>query len=233
MKMKKWMFLFLVFFYSHVACALVPLDSPEGKKMLISSMKNDYANPFFSEIRYFTHQQNIFFCGIASAVVVLNTLHLTPPQDPNFGPYRLFTQDNLFNVDNLKKLKITKEKVIGHGMTLSKEAQLLNAIPGVKAIAYSTKALTPSQTKLMLIKALSSDKNLVIVNILRSEMDETGGGHFSPVAAYDPKTEQVLFMDVASYRYGPTWIPLQTLYKAMRTMDGSSYRGFIIVSRLK
>jgi hypothetical protein len=227
--MKKWLFLLVVCISPNVF-ALTALNSSRGADMLASSLQAHYADSFLSEVRYFTSQQNTTFCGIASAIIILNTLNITPPKDEAFGEYRLFTQDNLFTTDGIKKSKIKKDAVLTEGLTLSQETQLLNSFPNVKATMYSSRKLSLEKTKAILLKVLKSNKQLILANILRSHMDEKGGGHFSPVVAYDPKSDSVLFMDVAVYKYGPTWVPIKTLYSGMYTKDGNSYRGFIVIS---
>ena len=58
-------------------------------------------------------------------------------------------------------------------------------------------------------------------------------GHISPVAAYDRQTDSLLIMDTASNKYPPTWVPLELLVKAMRTVDSASgrMRGYVEISR--
>jgi len=74
--------------------------------------------------------------------------------------------------------------------------------------------------------------NFLCINIDRSLYGKKGG-HFSPLAAYDQKTDRFLMMDVARYRYPPVWIKTNDLFKAMDTLDTSSHktRGFAVVAR--
>jgi hypothetical protein len=213
------------------AQALVPLNSEEGGKMLASSISQGYAKQFLSEVRYFTYQENVYFCNVATASIVLNTLQVMAPNDENFGDYKLFTQDNILTTSVAKKMGITRQYIFAKGLTLEEETRLLNAFPTVEAKAYSSRYITEAQAKTLIVNALKSDQQFVIVNILRSQMDQQGQGHFSLISAYDKSSDSVLFMDVASYKYGPTWIPLKTLYRAMATKDGDIYRGFILVNR--
>jgi hypothetical protein len=120
---------------------------------------------------------------------------------------------------------------VKHGLKLAEETKLLNSFSGIKATSYSTESLTVAQTRDIIVNALKSNTNLVIANIFRGKMDESGGGHFSPVAAYEKNSDNVLFMDVASFKHGSTWVPMKTLYNAMHTKDGNTYRGFILVSK--
>lgn len=224
--------LIFCFFTNTFAQNIVALNSDSGAKMLSSSLIGGNARQFLAEVKYFTYQENLSFCGPTTAVIILNTLGIMPPEDKNFGKYKLFTQDNIFTAQTVNKTGITESAIIGRGLTLDQEAQLLNSYPGVIATAYSTESLTYAQAKKIILKALKSNKQLVVANILRSSMRESGGGHFSPVAAYDAKTNNVLFMDVAAFKeYGPSWIAFQDLYNGMHTKDGDRYRGFILVSK--
>lgn len=217
---------------SSFAASNIPLNSKAGSKILVSSLNNNYANQFLAETKYFTYQVNTSFCAIATSTIVLNTLSINPPDDKNFGKYKLFTQYNIFTNELTTKTGISESSILGHGLTLAQTTDLLNSFSGVAATMYSTESYNEASSKKIIIKALKSDKQLVMVNILRSDMQETGGGHFSPVAAYDPKSDNFLFMDVATFKeYGPTWVPSHTLYDGMHTKDGNAYRGFIIVQK--
>lgn len=216
------------------ASGVTLLNSKGGSKMLVSSLSSGYAQQFLDEVKYFTYQENTSYCAVATSVIILNTLGITPPEDKNFGKYKLFTQNNIFTPDVVSKSGISESTIIGHGLSLSQETQLLNSIDGVSATMYSTESLSADKVKKIIVTALKTDNQLVIANILRSNMQESGGGHFSPLVAYDPKSSNVLFMDVASFKqYGPTWVPFNALYEGMHTKDGDSYRGFIIVSKHK
>jgi hypothetical protein len=43
----------------------------------------------------------------------------------------------------------------------------------------------------------------------------------------------VLLLDVARYRYPSVWVPVEALWRAMRTLDSDSglSRGLVVVSR--
>ena len=69
---------------------------------------------------------------------------------------------------------------------------------------------------------LKSGKAYVIVNVYRSKMHEHKGGHMSPLAAYDKRTDRFLFMDVSRYKYPPVWVKTQDLWNVMNTKDNHS-----------
>lgn len=70
------------------------------------------------------------------------------------------------------------------------------------------------------------------VSYSRTVLSQTGTGHFSPIAAYDPKSDQVLILDTARFKYGAHWTKLELLYDAMKPIDpvtGKS-RGYALLS---
>ena len=59
-----------------------------------------------------------------------------------------------------------------------------------------------------------------------------GGGHASPLAAYDEEEDLVLVLDVRSQENW-AWIPIASLYEAMNTIDEVSgeHRGWLTVTK--
>jgi hypothetical protein len=69
----------------------------------------------------------------------------------------------------------------------------------------------------------------VIVNYRREDVGQRGGGHISPLGAYDAESDSVLVMDVNPASAGWVWMPTVTLIKGMRTFDTVENRGYILV----
>ena len=80
-------------------------------------------------------------------------------------------------------------------------------------------------------ETLNSDKEFLVLNYDHS-YKSLMGGHFSPVAAYDEKSDSVLMLDVAAHRNPWIWINLSDVYHAMNTKNyaQTAYRGYLIVS---
>jgi hypothetical protein len=72
----------------------------------------------------------------------------------------------------------------------------------------------------------------VIVNYQRSEVGQESMGHISPLAAYNAQSDRFLLLDVARYKYPPTWVAAGALWKGMDSSDISSgkTRGFLLVA---
>lgn len=73
---------------------------------------------------------------------------------------------------------------------------------------------------------------VLAVSYDRKVLGQTGSGHFSPIAAYDPVADSVLILDTARFKYGSHWVPLPLLYRAMMTIDPDSgrSRGYVVLS---
>ncbi|GKY99520.1 hypothetical protein MPSEU_000906200 [Mayamaea pseudoterrestris] len=60
---------------------------------------------------------------------------------------------------------------------------------------------------------------ILVVSFGRPALEQTGDGHFSPIAAYHAETDQVLILDVARFKYQHYWVKIDTLYRAMQLLD--------------
>ena len=205
---------------------LINLNSSEGEKLLIESKAlQDY---FPLSIQFVT-QKNQAYCGVASSIMVLNAIAIPAPEAPEYAPHHLFTQDNFFNTQTQKV--VTPEVVSSRGMTLDQLGKLLESYP-VKAEVHHAGDLTLEEFRTLVVKNLQEPNNFVLVNYLRKAIAQETGGHISPLAAYNEKTDRFLILDVSRYKYPPVWVKAEELWKAMATVDSDSgkTRGFVLVS---
>ncbi|MBN3952089.1 MAG: C39 family peptidase [Nostoc sp. NMS7] len=207
---------------------LVGFNTPEGEKLLVESKSNE---DFFPLSMQFTTQNNQAYCGVASIVMVLNSLKIPAPEVPQYKPYRIFTQENFFSNDNTKKV-LTPEVVSRQGMTLDQLGQFL-ASYGVKVNVYHAADTSLEEFRKQAAENLKQPQNFVLVNYLRKEIGQDKGGHISPLAAYNEQTDRFLILDVSRYKYPPVWVKTADLWKAMLTNDSVSNksRGFVFVSK--
>ena len=75
-------------------------------------------------------------------------------------------------------------------------------------------------------------ENALVVSYDRKILGQTGSGHFSPLAAYDPISDSVLILDLARFKYGPHWVPVPLMFDAMCTKDPATgkSRGYLLMS---
>ena len=73
----------------------------------------------------------------------------------------------------------------------------------------------------------------IVANYDRAALDQTGTGHFSPLAAWHAPTDHVLVLDVARFKYPPHWVPVERLWAAMCVHDSSTQapRGYLVMNR--
>jgi hypothetical protein len=207
---------------------LIGFDTPEGETLLISSQaKND----FFPLSTQFVTQNNQAYCGVASMIMVLNSLKITAPEAPQYKPFRVFTQDNFFSNEKTKNI-VSPEVVSRQGMTLAELGGLLGSY-NVKVKVYHAGDTNLEEFRKLAAENLKQPNNFVIINYLRKELGQERGGHISPLAAYNQLTDRFLIMDVSRYKYPPVWVKTADLWKAMNTVDTTAgkTRGFVFVSR--
>lgn len=229
MKLKVFsIYLSLLLFFSSIANAVEPLPnnlialtSPQG---FILFKKNANENSL-KLLSHFITQKTLTYCGVASTVMVLNANEIIAPLDSKHPPYYYFNQENFFN-DNVKKIISIKE-VKQQGITLAQLSQIIDSY-GLEAQPFFANKVNLNDFRQKLKKALTS-KQYVIVNYLRSNLQQLGAGHFSLLAAYDEETDMFLVLDVARFKYPAFWVKAEDLWKSVDTMDNDSYRGFIII----
>lgn len=191
---------------------LVSLTATEGRHLLDESRASaDYA-PL---TRTFESQRRPAFCGVASSVAVLNALRPTAPP---------LTQASFF-ADWPTQLRVTFA-----GMTLQQLGELLRKHGAEVEIVFA------ADTSLDAFRGvarenLSHSGDYVLVNYQRASLGQREGGHISPLAAYSAATDRFLILDVAAYRYPPTWVSAADLWHAMNTIDSTSgrTRGFAVI----
>lgn len=236
--------------------ALVPFSEPDSiTRLQRSKAKAD----FFKLANQFESQENKAFCGPASATVVLNTLRtenasIEMPQDPTripaeakalippgFDPFlRRYTQVNLFDAktDAVK----TRLEVFGKpkeggkpdgGFQLRQLGKLLEAHGLAVTVRVADDSLTDDAIRKEIAANLANPGDYVIVNFHRPVLGQKGGGHISPVAAYDEVSDSILMLDVNPTVTPWVWIPTAALIKSMRTHDTVENRGYLLVKEGK
>lgn len=185
---------------------------------------------FWTMCRYFISEKFLTYCGIASSVTVLNSLGVDAPEDPQIYPYKMFTQDNIFTDEVLhhrRPLDVEKG-----GNTLEQLASILTALH-VQVDTYFGSELDLAKCRDVLVSALQSPDQRVIVDFDRKVLHQKGSGHFSPLAAYHEEEDRFLLMDVARYKAPPCWVKAVVLHEALRGTDSTSQksRGFLVVRR--
>lgn len=222
-----WAIFIFVSVNAHASEPIVIYWDTEAGKVIRARISPDA--DYWQLIPWFTEQVNQTYCGVASAITVLNAMPIKKPVDPIYAPHAYFTQRNFFTPDVAKI--ISPQTVRAQGMTRDEMVKTL-ARHGVNATSVAGDRVDESTLRPLLQKALGDDGKFVLVNFSRAMLEQEGGGHWSVLAAYDAQSDRVLILDVSKYMYAPEWIGISTLRKAIDTLDTTSNkkRGLVFVS---
>ncbi len=235
-----------------------PLVEWSSEESVARLSRAEHKVDFFPLSNNFISQDNRIYCGPASSAIVLNALRLGKreglPQDRRaidpadmawlpvgFDPFLgKFTPNNVLiqgtkSVAEVlgKPIEIAGEWKKDFGLQLRQLAQVLRA----HGLSVKTRVVSDG-TELELVHDeladnLSTADNYVLVNYSRKELGQTGGGHISPLGAYDRESDSFLIMDVNPNRAPWVWVKAADLVAAMRTFDTVENRGYLLISEAR
>lgn len=234
------------------AVVLVEWNSQESSKRLFSSSHN---RDFFPLSNNFLSQDNKIFCGLVSSSMVLNALRLGKaeglpedresirrdefawlPEDfnPFFGKY---TSNNVLNdrtktrIEVLgKPIDINGDMKSDFGLQLRQLAQVLRAHRLDVTVRVVDEQLSADTIKREIVENLATADDFVLVNYSRKALGQRGGGHISPLGAYDQDSDSFLILDVNPNSAPWVWVRSDDLIRAMRTFDTVENRGYLMIS---
>jgi hypothetical protein len=201
----------------------------------------------------FEAQSNIAFCGPTTVAIVLNAVRgrsqdlprdrsRVRTEDLRYLPRGFdltiprFTQDNV-----ISKGQKTRSQVLGEPVTVNGKQirdggyqlrqldELLRAHDLVTRLVVVDDKKPEEEIRTDWVANLERSGDYVIVNYRREDVGQRGGGHISPLGAYDGESDSVLVMDVNPASAGWVWMPTVTLIRGMRTFDTVENRGYILV----
>lgn len=202
-------------------------DSEEGFQRLQKCAAN---KNLWKLLRFYESQIRGTYCGIASSVMVLNALGVKAPPSKYLGPKCLFTQEEFFTAEISQLISLSE--VEKRGLDLEEIASILRSFP-LNVVEYKAKDFEGQDLRQILISALKNPNQCVLALYQRKELNQIGGGHWSPVAAYEEKSDSFLILDVARFKYPPIWVEAEAFLKSIQTSNIFDHsRGFIVVERL-
>ena len=210
-----------------VPANLVPLTQPAGQQRLLSTADKQSYWPLS---QYFETQRNEAYCSVASSVMVLNALGIRRPASSLYPDFPFFSQQDFFR--GIDAQVANAAQVSKEGMTLDQLSAALSAFP-VEVTKFHASDLTLAQFRDLIRDTTARQDRYALLNFRRVEIGEAGGGHWSPLAAYDAASDSALLLDVARYKYPAVWVPLAQLYAAAQAVDNVSglSRGLVIVGK--
>lgn len=233
-----------------LAQGLVLFNSDEGiARLARANAKVDFP----ALANQFEPQSNVTFCGPTTAAIVLNAMRSGSgdlprdrsrlrPEDLRYLPsgsdpsVPRFTQDNVIDKGPKTRSQVLGEpinvdgkQVRDFGYQLRQLDGLLRAHDLITRLVIVDDNKPEDEIRADFVDNLKRGGDYVIVNYRREEVGQRGGGHISPLGAYDAGSDSVLVLDVNPASAGWVWMPLTTLVKGMRTFDTVENRGYVLV----
>ncbi|ERN41197.1 phytochelatin synthase [Rubidibacter lacunae KORDI 51-2] len=184
---------------------LVEGDSDRGEKLLEVALAADRS----ALTEAFQWQEKLSWCGVASAVTVLN------------AGGRSLSQNSFFT-EAVREVRPWVATTFA-GMPLEDLGEMLVAHQADVTVRHASTA-TVDDFRAVLRANASNAEDFLIVNYDRQVVGQEGGGHISPVAAYSEEHDKLLLLDTARYKYPPHWLPVSMMFEAMDTIDSESDR---------
>ena len=235
---------------------VVSWNSAEGKKRLFES---DHAEDFFRLANFYQPQINPVYCGVASAVIVLNALsqpsNQTPEEKSLEIPIPGSEQAIKFSAYSQTTFLGTKTDVVKPKGVIEYRSKNKSGIykPGlsllelkglIEAYRFRVSHYFPSEFEINgealsnfrdFIKAVfSSNEQYMIIHFRSDTLGGIPKGNISPVAAYHEPSDSVLILDVAGHKGPWYWAPVDHVLKAMATTYDTQPKGggYLIISRI-
>ena len=230
--------------------ALVAFSSDDGLARLArAGAKVDF--PFLAN--QFEAQSNAAFCGPTTAAIVLNAIRGNRPDaprdrsrlraddlrnlPPGFDPsVPRFTQDNVIDKGLKTRAQVLGEPLVVGGKTVRDPGyqvrqfdEMLRANGLATRLTVVDDAMPEAAIRTELAESLATPGMFVVVNYRREAVGQRGGGHISPLAAYDAASDSFLVMDVNPAAASWVWMPAATLVRGLRTFDTVENRGYVVI----
>ncbi|RYE80750.1 MAG: phytochelatin synthase, partial [Hyphomicrobiales bacterium] len=147
-----------------------------------------------------------------------------------------FTQDGVIDKGLKTRAQVLGEPVViggkqakDFGYQLRQFDAMLRGNGLVTRAVVVDDALALQTVRADLASNLSRPGDYAIVNYRREAVGQTGGGHISPLGAYDAASDSFLVLDVNPAAAGWVWTPTAVLVGGMRTFDTIENRGYVLV----
>ena len=230
---------------------LVPFASDEGLARLARATAKVGFAPLANQ---YEAQVNAAFCGPTTAAIVLNTLRSRAPDLPRdhgrLQPDDLrnlpagvdpivprYTQDNVITAGAKTRAQVLGEPMTApdgrtardFGYQLRQFDQMLRAHGLTTRVVVVDDRKPAAEIHADLVAQLGHAGDYVLVNYRREAVGQRGGGHISPLGAWDAASDSFLVLDVNPAAAGWVWMPFETLVRGMRTHDTVENRGYVLV----
>ena len=234
-------------------------STPVGEAMTKEALREGTMECHYFLTPHFRTQSEPVYCGQSTLAMALNALQdvpqppapaPVPPPSSSHHPrvdYEETSLDCCMPREEVMTLGISMgtfacmARCCGCAAAFTRVAPLPDVGPGT-AGAEEDAMVQLSALRAAVIDAVTSPGGSVLVAAYsREALGQTGAlgraavgihsGHYSPLGGYHGGSDSVLIMDVARFKYPPHWVPLSSLFRAMRFADPETglARGYIRV----
>jgi len=154
-------------------------------------------------------------CGLGSLVVALNALGIDPGRLWK-GPWRWFSEE-------LLDCCVPLAEVQNRGLDVEELACLARC--NGADVELSRGDATNLAAFRAALAAAATGEGVLVVSYDRSQLGQTGSGHFSPVGGYHGTRDLALILDVARFKYPPHWVSVERLWEATHPVDPATGTG--------
>mmetsp|Transcript_13676 Transcript_13676/g.41253 ORF Transcript_13676/g.41253 Transcript_13676/m.41253 type:complete len:502 (+) Transcript_13676:89-1594(+) len=202
----------------------VDFNSVKGKQIFVSALQSQYMEGYFALASHFHTQSEPAYCGLGTLAMSLNALSVDPLRQWK-GVWRFYDENML---DCCKSLTLVQQE----GITIPEYVCLARCNGALAQLTYAEES-SIEEFRTTLLECTKHQDQVLTCSYSRKVLGQTGDGHFSPIAGYDPASDHCLIMDVARFKYPPHWVPVPLLFEAMLPHDKTTQRsrGFMVLTR--
>lgn len=203
----------------------ISFSSKQGQEIFKEALASGHLQCYFKLAAQFRTQDEPAYCGLSTLVMVLNSLEIDPGKLWK-GCWRWYHEEML---DCCEPLVEVKER----GINFDQFICLANCNYLKADAVRATDDLSEDEFRSLVKENTKQDQTFIVASYSRPALSQTGEGHFSPIAGYNPSKDLVLILDVARFKYPPHWVSLPLLVKAMKELDVSTGkpRGFMVLGK--
>eukprot|EP00953_Heterococcus_sp_UTEX-ZZ885_P035864 18503-Heterococcus_DN1.PRE.2 len=214
------------FYRRPLPSSCIAFSSTQGRELFKQAMLQGYLEAYWSLAEQYHTQDEPAYCGLSTLSMVLNALEIDPGRLWK-GNWRWYSESVL---ESCEPLEVIKDRGISY-RKLACLARCNGAACSVRDGA--TVSLDEFRRIVKHITGGGHGKCHLVIAYDRKVLGQTGGGHFSPIGAYNSEHDKVLIMDVARFKYSAHWVSLDTVWHAMQAIEQATgkARGMMVIYR--
>jgi len=234
------------FYRRELPADLVHFNSELGRQYFREAMLDGTMELYFPLAEQFLTQAEPAYCAISTLAMCFNALGVDPGKQWK-RPWRWFSEEMLeccTPLDTIMKEGLTFRQFASlarcHGVLVEDYRADLASVDHFRSVLEQLSTTSSVVKDGHASTSITHDPHraglraALVVSFSRQALNQTGDGHMSPIGGYHRKSDSVLILDVARFKYPPYWVPVQRLYDSMLRCDkvSSMPRGYCVLTPL-